>query len=70
MTRNKKTKHRMKIIQEFHLNKMEQKRLDNSVKNGYFTYKLIYKNKNDPDSLKLWYRFIKHMRCVRFGLDN
>lgn len=42
MKRNKQQKYRIKIIQELHFKKENQKILDNYVKNGYLTYKDIY----------------------------
>lgn len=59
MKRNKQQKLRMKLIQEFHLKKEQQKKLDNCVNEGILTYKEIYEYKHRPILLKYYYNIKK-----------
>ena len=55
MKRNKQQKLRMKIIQELHLNKKQQKILDRYIKDSYLTYRDVYFYKNNTIMLKYIY---------------
>lgn len=59
MKRNKQQKYRIKTIQELHLNKKQQKELDDHVNTGILTYKEIYILRHDPKLLYAISKFRK-----------
>lgn len=65
MKRNEQQKFRIKIIQEFHLNKFQQKRLDNCILNGILTYKEIYLYRNNIITLRQYYYLKKYSFAAR-----
>lgn len=56
MKRNKEQKFRIKLIQEFHLNKVQQKQLDHFVNKTNINYEFLYFHKNTPKCIDFYCR--------------
>ena len=74
MKRNKQQKFRIKIIQELHLKKYDQKRLDDCIDEGIINYSEIYRFKSMPNLIKPFYE-LKRIKCktettINLGLKN
>ena len=73
MKRNKQQKYRIKTIQELHLNKKQQKELDNYVDMGILNYKEIYILRHDQKFLQVmssFRKFGRKLNGIKYNTNN
>ena len=70
MKRNRQQKYRIKIIQELHLKKDEQIKLDKFVKEGVLSYSDVYFYKNNPIHIKRFYILRKTTNNVKDRMNR